>query len=322
MCSQNQSGILQLRLQGFGKLFYMETALFILIFQMYAAALVGNILIILTVLESPKLHSPMYFFLSNLSLCEIMFTTVVTPTILQVLWSSGGTVTLYQCITQFYFYASTGAVEILLLNTMAFDRYQAICNPLRYSLTMGSKTQRFLVCLDWVAGFIVMSISTTAICSLEFCGSSKIDHVFCDLEPIIELSSTETFVVRTIALVITILFCFLPFMLIIASYISIFFTILRISSRTGRLKTFSTCSSHLASVFLYFGSLFIIYLVPSQGNSKKLKKFLSLSFIVLTPMLNPVIYTLRNQDIKTSLKVYMCYLEQKYLVHRNFSNRH
>ncbi|KAM3924500.1 olfactory receptor 10A7-like [Leptodactylus fuscus] len=305
MCLENQTSVSQLRLLGFGKLYQMETPLFILILGFYVAALIGNILIILVVLESPKLHSPMYFFLSNLSLCEVIFTTVVTPTILHVLWSDGGSLTWYQCIMQFYFYASTGTVEILLLSTMAYDRYQAICNPLRYSSMVNTHTQNVLACIDWISGFIVMSISTAAICNLQFCGSSNLDHVFCDLEPIIGLSSVDTFTVRTIALVITVCFCFFPFLLILTSYISIFFTILRISSRTGKLKTFSTCSSHLASVGLYFGSLFIIYLVPSHGNSKKLKKILSLSFIVLTPLLNPVIYSLRNNDMKTSLKVYV-----------------
>ncbi|KAM3924498.1 olfactory receptor 10A7-like [Leptodactylus fuscus] len=207
-------------------------------------------------------------------------------------------------IIRFYLGTSTGCTECLLLTVMSYDRFLAICNPLRYSTIMNVKTRNHLAAWSWLSGFIVMINLTASICNLKFCGFNTIDHLFCDLAPILNLSSTDTFLVEIMSIVITIGFSLFPFVLIIVSYISIFLTILKISTKTGRQKTFSTCSSHLASVCTYFGSIFIIYLVPSQQYSVKLNKVLSLLYTIVTPLLNPIIYSFRNQEMKSCIRSY------------------
>ncbi|XP_018415289.1 PREDICTED: olfactory receptor 10A7-like [Nanorana parkeri] len=223
---------------------------------------------------------------------------------LYVVWGDGGSMSFYGCITQFYLGTSVGSVECLLLTVMAYDRYLAICHPLRYSCLMNIKTQNLLALGSWLSGFMAMVILTVSICKLQFCGFNTIDHLFCDLAPILQLSSTDTYLVEMESLLLTIAFSLFPFMLILLSYITIVFTLVRISSRPGRQKSFSTCSSHLASVCTYFGTIFIIYLVPPQKHSIKLNKIVSLLYTIGTPLLNPIIYCLRNQEMKSCIKAY------------------
>ncbi|XP_068129323.1 olfactory receptor 10A3-like [Hyperolius riggenbachi] len=268
----------------------------------------GNIVIIILITSSSKLHSPMYFFLCNLSVCEILFTTVLLPNMLYVIWGNGGAISFYGCITQLYLGVSSGSAECLLLTVMAYDRYLAICEPLRYSSIMNTVTRNRLALLSWLSGFLVMSISTISICTLEFCGNNIIDHLFCDFTPILQLSSSNISniaLVKIEGLVIAIALSLFPFLLIMLSYTSIFCTILRISSKTGRQKAFSTCSAHLASVCTYFGAIFAIYLVPSKQYSDQLNKILSLLYVIGTPLLNPIIYSLRNQEMKECIKSYL-----------------
>ncbi|XP_056424955.1 olfactory receptor 10A7-like [Hyla sarda] len=305
MCEQNRTMVMELVLLGFRNIHPLKNFIFVLFLILYLTALIGNSLIIGVIATSPRLNSPMYFFLGNLSFCEILFTTIIMPNMLHVLKGSGGLMSFYGCIAQFYLGASTGCTECLLLTVMAYDRYLAICNPLRYSTIMNGKMQNHLALWSWLSGFIVMIITTVSICNLQFCGFNTIDHLFCDLAPLIQLSSSDTFLVQTETILITIAFSLFPFVLIIVSYVSIFITILKISTKTGRQKTFSTCSSHLASVCTYFGTIFIIYLVPSQQYSVTLNKVLSLLYTIGTPLLNPIIYTLRNREMKSCLKSYL-----------------
>ncbi|XP_053320035.1 olfactory receptor 11A1-like [Spea bombifrons] len=214
---------------------------------------------------------------------------------------------IYGCFAQFYFYTSSGSIECLILTVMAVDRYLAICNPLRYSSVMDSRRCSQLVASAWLAGFLVMSVITVTTCNLQFCGSNIIDHLFCDLAPMLQIASADTLVIEMEAMVIAVGLSIFPFTLIIGSYVSIFCTILRIPSDTGRKKAFSTCSSHLASVCTYFGTLFIIYLAPPHGRSMKLNKILSLLYIVVTPLFNPIIYSLRNQEIKACISSYIVF---------------
>ncbi|XP_063785581.1 olfactory receptor 10A7-like [Pseudophryne corroboree] len=210
----------------------------------------------------------------------------------------------YGCISQLYLGPSTGCAECLLLTVMAYDRYLAICNPLRYSSIMNIRTRNHLVVWVWLFGLIVMIIPTATVCKLQFCDSNTIDYLFCDLAPLLQLSSTDTALVEMEAILITIIVTLFPFMLIILSYVCIFWTILKVTSKTGRQKTFSTCSAHLASVCAYFGTIFIIYFVPSEQNSFKINKFISLLYTIVTPLLNPIIYSLRNREMKACFLSY------------------
>ncbi|XP_073479972.1 olfactory receptor 5V1-like [Aquarana catesbeiana] len=292
-------------LVGFGHLKHIQFFIFVLFLVAYLAIVIGNMSILTLISTSPKLHSPMYFFLSNLSACEIFMTTMIIPNMLSILWLNGGFVSFFGCITQYYLGSSTGNIECLLLTVMAYDRHLAICNPLRYSSIMNINTRNHLVAWAWVAGFTAMAILIITICHLQFCGLNTIDHFFCDLAPLLQLSTSDTSLVEMEVLFITIFLSFVPFVMIIVSYVSIFSAILRISSRSGRQKAFSTCSSHLASVCLFFGSICVTYMVPSQQNGMKINKFLSMSYIVVTPLLNPVIYTLRNQEMIACFRHYI-----------------
>ncbi|XP_072254795.1 olfactory receptor 10A3-like [Pyxicephalus adspersus] len=295
---------MQVFLVGFGDLQNMRIFIFLLFFFVYLTTIMGNILIIVLIAISPRLHSPMYFFICNLSACEMFFTTIIMPNVLYILWWNGGYMSFYGCITQLYVGSATGSAECLLLTVMAYDRHLAICYPLRYPSIMNIYTRNHLVVWGWMTGFIVLVTSTIIICNLQFCSLNTIDHLFCDLAPILQLSSSDTSLVETEIFVIIIILSLFPFVLILLSYVSIFYTILRISSKTGRQKTFSTCSSHLASVCMYFGTIFIIYLVPSRPNFIKINKMLSLFYVVVTPLLNPIIYSLRNNEMMDCFRYY------------------
>ncbi|OCT90877.1 hypothetical protein XELAEV_18019494mg, partial [Xenopus laevis] len=300
LCTNNQTLVVELVLLGFGNLQQLQNILFLLFLIIYITTLTGNLIVISLILLNPRLHTPMYFFLCNLSLCEIIFTSNIVPNMLSTVWGGGGTLTIYGCFTQFYIYTATGSVECLLLTIMAFDRHLAICNPLRYSTMMNFRICKYLALCAWLSGFLIMSSITLTIFQLELCGSNIIDHIFCDLAPILNMSSTDTFLVESEVFVVAIALSLLPFVFIVGSYTSIFCTIVKISSATGRQKAFYTCSSHLASVCCYFGTLFTIYLFPSQGRSVTVNKILSLLYTVVTPLLNPMIYSLRNQEMKDS----------------------
>lgn len=295
---------MELVLLGFGNLQDLKDFIFVLFLIIYVTIMFGNFLVISLITTHKRLHSPMYYFLCNLSICEILFTTIIMPKMLYVIWGNGGYISFYGCIIQLYLAASVGSAECLFLTVMAYDRFMAICHPLRYSTIMNIKMQNQLSLLSWLSGFLAMAFLTIAICNLQYCGVNTIDHLFCDLGSFLQLSSTDTYLVEIGGLIVTILFSLLPLTLIVLSYVSIFFTILRIPSETSRQKSFSTCSSHLASVFMYFGTICIIFLVPSQQHSVRLNKILSLLYSVGNPLLNPIIYSLRNEEMKSCIVAY------------------
>ncbi|KAG8563809.1 hypothetical protein GDO81_005562 [Engystomops pustulosus] len=301
MCRENKTLPSELLLLGFGELHLIKPIVLLVCLIVYLTILAGNFLIVGLIVTSRRLRSPMYFFLCNLSLCEVLFTSSILPYMICVMWGDGGTMYLKGCIIQFYIYSSSGSAECLLLTVMALNRYLAICNPLRYYSVMNYRTCSHLVVWAWLSGFIWMCIIIGAISNLQFCGPRIVDHFFWDLEPILHLSSSDTSTVEMEVLVYAIIMGFLPFFLIILSYVIIFLTIIRIPSETGRQKAFSTCSSHLASVCTYFGSILILYLVPSHQRSVEVNKILSLFYTVLTPLCNPIIYSLRNQEIQSCL---------------------
>ncbi|XP_063785583.1 olfactory receptor 10AG1-like [Pseudophryne corroboree] len=289
---------------GFGNLHQMKIFVFALILMVYLTIIIGNVFVICLIIISPKLHTPMYFFLCNLSTCEKKISSIIIPSILNTVWWNGGTMSLYGCITYFYVGASVASAECLFLTIMAYDRYLAICRPVRYSSIMNNKTCNYLAVWAWLYSFLEMLLSSISVYNLQFCGSNTIDFMYCDITPIVELSTTDPTAAKRHALLMATIVCILPFMLVMLSYLSIFWTIQKMSAKTGRQKAFSTCSSHLASVCTYFGSLFIIYFVPNQQKSLQIKKILVLIYTMGVPLLNPFIYSLRNQEMKVSFKIY------------------
>ncbi|XP_075131780.1 olfactory receptor 6P1-like [Leptodactylus fuscus] len=299
MDKENLTTVTEFRLLGFPEIKGSKTVvLFHVILFVYIMTLLINCMIVVLVSIKPKLHSPMYFFLQQLSLVESMFLTVVIPNMLHVVWLEGATISVIGCIAQSYLYCAIGCTECHLLTVMAYDRYLAICNPLRYSTIMDTKLQRSLVAYCWVFGFLFTQITLNFLCQLHFCGLNVINHFFCDLVPFVELSCSYKLALQWEIFIGAVPIIILPFVLVIVSYTCVFITILKISSAKGRKKTFSTCSSHLTVVALYFGTLITIYMVPANGQTLTVNKLISFLYIVVTPLFNPIIYCLRNREIR------------------------
>ncbi|CAN2390430.1 Olfactory receptor, partial [Pristimantis euphronides] len=291
--------VAEIILLGFQSFHNLRYFLFLLLLIIFCVTICGNLLIILVVSYSRSLHSPMYFFLTQLSLTDVLLTTTIIPNMLHILLYEGSSISFISCLTQFYCFAATESTECLLLTVMSYDRYQAICNPLHYSSVMDLTfcVKAVLVC--WLVIFIMVLMLSITMSHLRFCEPNIIDHFFCDLDPILELSCSDTFAVKMESKLLVIPLAIFPVTVIIVSYVYIIFTILKIPSVTGRQKTFSTCSSHLTVVSLYYGSLIVIYLFPNQKN---VKKSFSLFYTVITPLLNPMIYSLSSREIEQALR--------------------
>ncbi|XP_075715839.1 olfactory receptor 11L1-like [Rhinoderma darwinii] len=302
MQHSNSSTVTEIFLLGFQNLQNFHLCFFLLLLVIYCVTVCGNLLIILVVSNSRSLHSPMYFFLTQLSFIDLLLSTTIVPNMLHIVLYEGSTVSFIGCLIQFYAFSASESLECLLLAVMSYDRYQAICNPLHYTSIMDPTFCLRAVLLCWVMMFtIIFTVSGTMSC-LQFCGPNVIDHFFCDFDPILELSCSDTFLVKIADMILAGPLVLCPFIVIMISYVYIIITILKIPSVTGRQKTFSTCSSHLAVVSMYYGSIICIYLFPNTGN---VKKILSLLYTVITPLFNPLIYSLNNRDIKQALRKLM-----------------
>ncbi|XP_078496706.1 olfactory receptor 11L1-like [Lissotriton helveticus] len=304
-CLENKTEVSEFVLQGFHVLPELKPYIFIFFFAIYIITVVWNMLIVAIVSVEDNLQSPMYYFLGNLSFLEIWYMTTTVPTILSSLVREGCTVTRAACVTQFYFLVLLAATECLLLAVMAYDRYLAICLPLHYSLSMDQFHRIQLVAISWVIGCIFASVTNCLVSTLEFPDHNEINHFFCDFKPFVKTACSDTFVAEVTTFAFSFTVSSVPLLLIIVSYFRIIWAIMRISSSTGRNKAFSTCSSHLAVVIMYFGALIFLYVVPSNGQTIELNKVLSLLYTVATPLFNPIIYTLRNKDIRKALTNYL-----------------
>ncbi|XP_025032814.1 olfactory receptor 6M1-like, partial [Python bivittatus] len=248
------------------------------------------------------LHSPMYFFLFNLSILEIGFTFSIIPATLSNLLSTTKTISFYGWLIQCYFYFFLGVAEFLLLAVMSFDRYIAICNPLHYHSVMNVRVCIYLVLSCWLTGYFFMMWPVAAIANLPFCRSNIIDHFFCDIEPLLALACSNTHYTELLDFSIAIIVLLGLLTITAVSYIYIITTVLKIPSTTGRQKAFSTCSAHIIVASLYYGSAIFMYLRPSNSPSLDLKKVVSILTAVITPTLNPFIYTLRNKKVKEAVR--------------------
>ncbi|XP_004620088.2 olfactory receptor 11A1-like [Sorex araneus] len=298
----NQTTVVEFMLRGFSSIRQLNIFLFIVFLILYILIVSGNILIVLLVFVNPHLHIPMYFFLVNLSFLEIWYTSNVVPKMLLIVIAEQRTISMAGCLSQFYIFGSLAATECLLLAVMSYDRYLAICQPLHYSLLMTDSLCVRLAASSWLCCFLLTAITIVLLSRLAFHGPNEIDHFFCDFTPLVRLSCTDTSLTETIAFVTSSAVTLVPFLLITVSYSCILATILRIPSGTGRQKAFSTCSSHLTVVTVFYGTLIATYLVPSANSSQLLRKGFSLLYTILTPMFNPIIYSLRNRDIHEALK--------------------
>ncbi|XP_028358953.1 olfactory receptor 11A1-like [Phyllostomus discolor] len=298
----NQTAVVEFVLRGFSSIWQLNIFLFMMFLVFFILIVSGNILIVLLVLFNYHLHTPMYFFLVNLSFLEIWYTANIVPKMLLIIIAEQNTISVAGCLAQFYFFGSLAATECLLLAVMSYDRYLAICQPLHYPILMTGPLCARLVASSWFCCFLLTAITMALLSRLPFCGPNEIDHFFCDFTPLVRLSCTDTSLTETIAYATSSAVTLVPFLLISASYSCILAAVLRIPSGTGRQKAFSTCSSHLTSVTVFYGTLIATYLVPSANSPQLLRKGSSLLYTILTPMFNPIIYSLRNRDIHEALK--------------------
>uniref|UniRef100_A0A8C4YB49 Olfactory receptor n=1 Tax=Gopherus evgoodei TaxID=1825980 RepID=A0A8C4YB49_9SAUR len=295
----NHTAITEFILLGFGDLPDLQILLFLLFLVIYITTLAGNILLAVT---DQHLHTPMYFFLGNLSCLETCYSSAIVPRMLAGLLTEDRTISFNGCLTQFYFVASLIATECLLLSVMSYDRYLAICNPLYYATLMSHRSYLKLAGGCWIGGFLVNSINMLSISQLIFCGPNCIDHFFCDLIPLLKLSCNDPHLMEIVTFTFSLLFLLVPFLLTLMSYICIITTILRIPSTTGRQKSFFTCSSHLIVVSIYYATLLTVYMFPTTYFLSDFKKVLSVAYTVLTPLVNSLIYSLRNKEVQAALR--------------------
>ncbi|KAM9312228.1 olfactory receptor 10A7-like [Gastrophryne carolinensis] len=294
----NITTILFLGFHTIGKLNFLLFSFLIII---YFVTVCVNSLIIVLVGGSKILHTPMYFFLTQLSTADIMLTTNIVPNMLKILFHGRTSMTFSGCITQFFYFGFSEMSECFLLLAMSYDRYLAICSPLHYVSIMNRVLCVTLVLLSWLLSACAALILTLGVCQLHFCGPNTIDHFFCDFHPLLELSCSDTSKVEMRATLVCIAVVVIPFCIIVVSYTYIVVAILKISSSSGRMKSFSTCSSHLTVVFIFYGTLTAMYMLPNEGQSLAMSKTLAMLYTVFTPFLNPLIYSLRNKDIKGAL---------------------
>ncbi|XP_074055076.1 olfactory receptor 13C9-like [Macrotis lagotis] len=288
-------------LLGFSEYPKTEILIFLLCLVMYMVIVLGNSTIIILILLDSHLHTPMYFFLSNLSFLDICFTSSFVPKMLMNFASGRKTISFSECIFQVYISLAMGTTECVLLATMAYDRYMAICNPLRYPVIMNRRHCVQLVVTCWVVGFLNTTMETSLVTGLPFCGKNIINHFFCEILAILKLACADISLNEIIMLIDSIILAFSPLLLIIFSYIFILSAILRINSAEGRKKAFSTCSAHLTVVIVFYGTILFMYMKPKSKNSIT-DKFVTLFYSVVTPMLNPIIYSLRNKEVNTAMR--------------------
>ncbi|XP_048217276.1 olfactory receptor 4B1-like [Perognathus longimembris pacificus] len=277
----------------------VQRACFVLFLPVYLATVLGNGLIVVTVSVSKSLRSPMYFFLSSLSMVEICYSSTVVPKFITDLLARIKTISLKGCLAQIFFFHFFGVAEILLLVVMAYDRYVAICKPLHYMNIMSQYLCHMLVAGSWLGGFFHSIIQVLIAIQLPFCGPNVIDHYFCDLQPLFKLACTDTFVEGVIVLANSGLIALFSFLILMSSYIIILVN-LRKQSAEGRRKALSTCASHITVVVLFFGPAIFLYMRPSSTFT--VDKLVAVFYTVITPMLNPIIYTLRNADVINAMK--------------------
>ncbi|XP_075185897.1 olfactory receptor 6N1-like [Anomaloglossus baeobatrachus] len=294
----NKTLSMEFVLLGFSNFPKFQTFLFCIVLLAYIICILGNITIFLLVRTDSSLHVPMYFFISTFTVLEIMFVSVTVPKLLAILIQAKKTISFFGCFMQLYVYSALGETECFLLSLMVFDRHLAISNPLRYSTIMHSRFCYELVVLPWIFGFIISLFPIVETLLLDFCGPNKINHFFCDLAPLQNLACSDPYISKMTTIVAAFISIAMPFFVIVGFYINIIHTVLKIDSKEGKSKAFSTCSSHLIVASLFYGSAIIVYVKP---NGSHYDKYLALTYTVVTPLLNPFIYTLRNREVKIAL---------------------
>ncbi|KAM9691162.1 olfactory receptor 9S13-like [Dama dama] len=289
-------------LEGFEGGLQTQAVLFALFLALYVVTVLGNLTMIVLITLDARLHSPMYFFLKNLSFVDLCYSSVIYPKALVNFLSSSKVITFAGCATQFFFFSMVGTIEAFLLAVMAYDRFLAICSPLRYPISMRPSVCARLVLGTYCGGFFNSILQTSFTFSLPFCSSNHIDHFFCDVLPLLKLACADTTINELVMFGLCGLIIVGTILAILVSYGYITGTMLRMRSRGGRHKLFSTCGSHMTAVSIYYGTVFVMYAQPGAVESMEQGKVVSVFYTLIIPMLNPLIYSLRNKEVKDALQ--------------------
>uniref|UniRef100_A0ABM5GM08 Olfactory receptor n=1 Tax=Pogona vitticeps TaxID=103695 RepID=A0ABM5GM08_9SAUR len=299
--TENHTKLTEFILLGLSSDSEVQLLLFFVFLIIYATTLIGNSVIIFIIRTEMSLQTPMFFFLSHLAIVDISYSSVTVPKLLETLISMKKSISLVGCMTQIFFFVYFACIDVFLLSAMAYDRYVAICDPLHYSIVMTKPVCWKLVGGAWVIAFLDATLNTMPFIGLKFCENNLISHFTCELSAVLSLSCSDTSINYKLILASCFLFGFTSFFLTMVSYIYIISSILKIQSTKGRIKAFSTCSSHLIVACLFYLSAFSRYLQPHSKSFTDLDKVSSIQYLILTPMLNPIIYSLKNRELKVIL---------------------
>ncbi|XP_046297698.1 olfactory receptor 1165-like [Marmota monax] len=300
--ARNQSTVTKFILVGFSEFPQLQAPIFLLFLTIYTVTVVGNVGIIIVRKINPKLHTPMYFFLSHLSFLDICYSSVITPKLLEILVVEDRTMSFNGCMTQFFFGCACVITEMFMLAVMVYDRFVAVCNPLLYTVAMSYKLCALLVAVTYMWGGLCSLIITYSLVRLSYCGSNIMNHFVCEYSAILSLSCSDTSFSQMACFIISAFNEMCSLLIILASYVFIIATVSRMPSKGGLCKAFSTCTSHLTAISIFHGIILLLYCVPHDKSSWLLVKVDTVLFTVMIPMLNPLIYSLRNKDVKETVR--------------------
>ncbi|XP_062053921.1 olfactory receptor 5T9-like [Lepus europaeus] len=298
----NMSEVTVFILMGFTDDFDLQVILFLLFLGIYLFTLIGNLGLVILVIGNSQLHNPMYYFLSVLSSLDACYSTVVTPKMLVNFLSEDKSISYYGCITQMLLFVSFGSTESFLLAAMAYDRYVAIYNPLLYSVSMSPRVYVPLIIASYAGSILHATLHTVATFSLSFCASNEVKHVFCDIPPLLAISCSDTHINQLLLFYFVGSIEIVTILIVLVSYGFILLAIVRMHSAEGRRKVFSTCGSHLTGVSIYHGTILFMYVRPNPNSASQHDMIVSIFYTIVIPMLNPIIYSLRNKDVKQAMK--------------------
>ncbi|XP_032709582.1 olfactory receptor 2D3 [Lontra canadensis] len=302
MGEENQTFVTEFIFLGLSQDLQTQILLFILFLVIYLLTVLGNLLIILLIFMDSRLHTPMYFFLRNLSFADLCFSTSIVPQVLVHFLMKRKTISFFGCVTQIIVFLLTGCTECALLVVMSYDRYVAVCKPLHYSTIMTQKVCLQLTIGSWASGALVSLVDTTFTFQLPYQGQNIINHYFCEPPALLKLASADTYGTEMVIFAMGVVILLAPVCLILVSYWNIISTVIQMQPGERRLKAFSTCGSHLIVVVLFYGSAIFAYMRPNSKTTKGKDKMISVFYTVVTPMLNPIIYSLRNKNVKGALR--------------------
>uniref|UniRef100_H0XRM2 Olfactory receptor n=1 Tax=Otolemur garnettii TaxID=30611 RepID=H0XRM2_OTOGA len=299
---ENITEVTMFVLMGITDDFELQVFLFLLFLAIYLFTLIGNLGLVILVIVDSRLHNPMYYFLSALSFLDACYSTVVTPKMLVNFLAENKAISFWGCTTQMFFFGTLGTTECFLLAAMAYDRYVAIYNPLLYAVTMSPRIYVPLIMASYVCGILHATVHTVAMFSLSFCGSNKIRHFFCDIPALLAISCSDTHINQLLLFYFVGSIEIVTVLIVLISYGFILLAILKIHSEEGRQKVFSTCGSHLTGVSIYHGTILFMYVRPSASHTLEYDMMVSIFYAIVSPMLNPIIYSFRNKDVKQAVK--------------------